>query len=109
MSYIVNSIKGNAKYKTANDLYSDVVDNMLVPRYGKFNSQKLLVNGSGTFNNVSVYLVSLGDNVKKKVAIRVAKNPSYQKVISSKGQSFMQIQQQYSLNYHLVKLINYNM
>lgn len=96
MSYIVNSIKGNTKYKTANDLYKDVLDNMLQPKYGRVKSQKLLVNGSGSFNDVAVYLVTLGNNIQKKVAIRIAKKPSYQKVISSKGQSFMQIQQQYS-------------
>merc|ERR1711871_23328 len=89
MSYIVNSIKGNVKYKQPTDLLEDVITN-LERTHGAKISQRLIVNGSGSFNDVSVYLVKFRDNVVKKIAVRVAKSPSYQKVLSANGQSFLQ-------------------
>ena len=77
MSYVVNSIKGNAKYKQPTDLLKDVITN-LEGVHGKKTKEELIVNGSGSFNDVSVYKVTFNNNIVKKIAVRVAKKPSYQ-------------------------------
>ena len=104
MSYVVNSIKGNAKYKQPTDLLKDVITN-LEGVHGKKTKEELIVNGSGSFNDVSVYKVTFKNNVVK-IAV-VAKEPSYQKVISGRAQIFIQAENKYSAKLSPGRLINY--
>merc|ERR1711871_35372 len=73
----------------------DVITN-LEGVHGKKTKEELIVNGSGSFNDVSVYKVTFNNNIVKKIAVRVAKKPSYQKVISGRAQTFIQAENKYS-------------
>ena len=86
MSYIINSIKGNEKYKTGLDILEDVIKD-LEKTHGPKKSMKLLHSGSGSFNKVIINEVIFDDGKLCNLAVRESKVPVYRKVLKDAGPS----------------------
>ena len=86
MSYIINSIKGNEKYKTGLDILEDVIKD-LEKTHGPKKSMKLLHSGSGSFNKVIINEVIFDDGKLCNLATRESKVPVYRKVLKDAGPS----------------------